>query len=301
MLIRTESKLSGLVAGISAFLLWGILPLYWKGLAVLPSGLILCHRIVWSCVLMLGIISLGGRWQEVRKIVADARSFGLLCLSGGLLALNWLTYIWGVNAGFVLEASMGYYINPLVNVLFGFLFFRDRLRVLQILAICLAATGVGYVIVSYGRIPWIALTLAFTFGFYGLIRKKVKAEPMPGLLLEMMILGLPALGVLLLQGGSGMSPGQGRVWIWILLLGSGVITTLPLLLFTFCARSLRLVEVGILQYLAPTCMFLLGVFVFQEPFSGHRLIAFVFIWSGVIFYVLEAVFFLKKTAYISNK
>lgn len=194
---------------------------------------------------------------------------------------------------------MGYYINPLVNVLLGFVFFRDRLRVLQILAIGMAAIGVGYLIVNYGRVPWIALTLALSFGFYGLIRKKVAVQPMPGLLLEMMILSLPALGFLLIREGSGAAPETVEIWTWALLLGSGAITALPLLLFTFCARNLRLVEVGILQYLAPTCMFLLGVFAFQEPFPVQRLIAFLFIWAGVIFYVLEAVFFLRKTSRLS--
>ncbi len=287
---------AGLISGILAFLLWGILPLYWKALGLLPAPMILCHRIIWSCALMLVVVLISGRWSEVKLIFSNPGRLGLLCLSGALLSLNWVTFIWGVNAGYVLEASMGYYINPLLNVLLGFIFFRDRLRVLQILAVCMAAIGVGYLIVNYGRVPWIALILAFSFGFYGLIRKKVSVEPMPGLLLEMMILSLPALGVLLIQDRPDAPLEQAGLWIWFLLMGSGLITALPLVLFTFCARNLRLVEVGILQYLAPTCMFLLGVFAFQEPFPIQRLIAFLFIWSGVIFYVLEAVFFLKKTA-----
>ncbi len=292
---------AGLLSGILAFLLWGILPLYWKALGLLPATMILCHRIIWSCALMLVVVSISGRWAEVKLIFSNPGRLWLLCLSGALLSLNWVTFIWGVNAGYVLEASMGYYINPLVNVLLGFVFFRDRLRTLQILAICTAAVGVGYLIVNYGRVPWIALTLAFTFGFYGLIRKKVSVEPIPGLLLEMMILSLPALGVLLIRESSAAVQGQPGIWIWVLLLGSGAITALPLLLFTFCARNLRLVEVGILQYLAPTCMFLLGVFAFQEPFPVQRLIAFLFIWVGVIFYVLEAVFFLRKTSRLTAK
>ena len=298
--MQTEKNTgAGLLSGILAFLLWGILPLYWKALGLLPANMILCHRIIWSCALMLVVVSISGRWGEVKLIFSNPKRLWLLCLSGALLSLNWVTFIWGVNAGYVLEASMGYYINPLVNVLLGFVFFRDRLRVLQILAIGMAAIGVGYLIVNYGRVPWIALTLALSFGFYGLIRKKVAVQPMPGLLLEMMILSLPALGFLLIREGSGAAPETVEIWTWALLLGSGAITALPLLLFTFCARNLRLVEVGILQYLAPTCMFLLGVFAFQEPFSVQRLIAFLFIWAGVIFYVLEAVFFLRKTSRLS--
>lgn len=290
-----EKNIPGLVAGISAFLLWGVLPLYWKELQSLPALTILCHRIFWSFVFMLAAISLSRRWRDVTNVFRTKKSLSLLSLSGFLLSVNWLTYIWGVNAGYVLQASMGYYINPLVNVLLGFLFFRDKLRSLQIVAITLAAVGVGYLVLNYGQVPWIALTLAFTFGFYGLIRKKVAVEPMPGLLVEMMLLSLPALICLVstgFQGGQALESGRG--YILALLLGSGLVTASPLLLFTFCARRLRLVEVGILQYLAPTCMFLLGVFAFQEPFSLHRLISFVFIWAGVIFYVLESVVHLKK-------
>ncbi|MCF8038108.1 MAG: EamA family transporter RarD [Desulfohalobiaceae bacterium] len=296
-----EKNTSGLLAGILAFLLWGILPLYWKGLHQLPAATILGHRIFWSFVFMVLVISLSGRWGEVRDVFRAKKGFWLLCLSGLLLAINWLTYIWGVNAGYVLQASMGYYINPLVNVLLGFLFFQDKLRSLQILAITLAAVGVGYLVFNYGQIPWIALTLAFTFGFYGLIRKKVAVEPLPGLLVEMMILSCPALIYLLISGFQDGTPLKSyAVWVWVLLFGSGIITALPLLLFTFCARRLRLVEVGILQYLAPTCMFLLGVFAFHEPFPVHRLIAFLFIWSGVLFYVLESFFYLRTMARINR-
>lgn len=296
-----EKNAPGLLAGILAFLFWGILPLYWKGLHQLPAGTILGHRILWSFVFMMIAISLSRRWGEVIDVFRAKKGFWLLCLSGLLIAVNWLTYIWGVNAGYVLQASMGYYINPLVNVLLGFVFFRDKLRNLQILAIILAAIGVGYLVFNYGQIPWIALTLAFTFGFYGLIRKKVAVEPIPGLLVEMMILSGPALIYVLITGFQEGIPLKSYAgWVWFLLLGSGIITALPLLLFTFCARRLRLVEVGILQYLAPTCMFLLGVFAFHEPFPVHRLIAFLFIWSGVLFYVLESFFYLRSLARINR-
>ncbi len=284
---------SGLLAGIGAFTLWGFLPIYWKGLAALPATEILCHRIVWSFVFVALILTLSRRWLEVISLFSSKKSVLLLGFSSLLLSVNWLTYIWGVNAGFVIEASLGYYINPLVNVLLGCLVFRDKLRPLQLLAIFLAAAGVLNLVFNYGQVPWIALVLAFTFAIYGLIRKVVRTESLPGLWLETAIMSGPALAFLLL------SPGQGsftalELQIDLLLIGAGLVTSLPLLLFAFSARRLRLVEVGILQYIGPTIMFLLGLFVFEEPFSAARLISFVFIWTGIIIYMGEGIWFLKK-------
>jgi chloramphenicol-sensitive protein RarD len=279
----------GLAAGLAAFLTWGLLPFYWKALADVTAREILCHRMVWSFVFVGLILTLQGRWRE---LVGSISRQNLLYFSGTslLLSVNWLTYIWGVNAGYVLEASMGYYINPLVNVLLGFIFFRDRLRPMQLAAIGLAAAGVLNLVINYGRFPWIALTLAFTFGFYGLIRKVVRVESLPGLFYETTIMSGPALAYLLFLNSSGelrfleLSPGTD-----LLLAGAGVATSFPLLMFAFSARRLRLVEVGIMQYLAPTCMFVLGAFVFQEPFTPVHLLSFLLIWSGVAVYVLELV------------
>ncbi len=288
-----KSLLGGLLAGIGAFGLWGLLPAYWKGLHQVPAPEIFCHRVLWCLVFVLIILALQKR---LRELLVSKSSLGLLSISAGLLCINWLTYIWGVNAGYVLDASMGYYINPLVNVLLGCIFFRDRLRPLQLLAILLAAIGVGYMVYSFGRFPWIAVTLALTFGFYGLIRKKIHVESLPGLSIEMSVLCLPVLGYLALRHGQGMGALGGiDVQVDVLLVGAGAVTAIPLLLFAFCARRLRLVEVGILQYLAPTGMFLLGVFAYQEPFNFSRLLSFIFIWTGIVIYVLESVWFYKRS------
>lgn len=285
--------ISGLLAGVGAFGLWGLLPAYWKGLRAVPAPEIFCHRVLW-CLVFVGIVL--ALQKRLPELAMSRRSLSLLCLSGGLLCINWLTYIWGVNAGFVLDASMGYYINPLVNVLLGRLFFKDRLRPLQVLAIFLAATGVGYLVISFGRLPWIALTLALTFGFYGLIRKKVRVESLPGLGIEMAVLSLPALAFLLFRHWHGLGAlGNINVQVDFLLVGAGAVTAVPLLLFAFCARRIRLVEVGILQYLAPTGMFLLGVFAYHEPFNVSRFLSFLFIWGGIALYVTESVWFYRRT------
>jgi chloramphenicol-sensitive protein RarD len=288
-----KSTVAGLLAGIGAFGLWGLLPAYWKALHQVAAPEIFCHRVIW-CLVFVAIVL--GLQRRLPDLMVSWRSLGLLGISGGLLCINWLTYIWGVNAGYVLDASMGYYINPLVNVLLGCIFFRDRLRPLQFLAILLAAVGVGYMVYSFGRFPWIALTLALTFGFYGLIRKKISVESLPGLGIEMSVLCLPALGYLIFRHGHGLGAlGNVSLEVDVFLVGAGAVTAVPLLLFAFCARRLRLVEVGILQYLAPTGMFLLGVFVYNEPFNVSRLLSFIFIWTGIIIYVLESVWHFQRT------
>ncbi len=286
---------SGLFAGLGAFLIWGVLPVYWKALGAVPAAEILCHRIVWSFVFVALILTLCRRWQEVSSLLRSRQSVGLLAISSLMLSVNWFTYIWGVNAGFVLEASLGYYINPLVNVLLGCLVFRDRLRRLQVLAILLAAAGVLNMVLNYGRVPWIALILAFSFAMYGLIRKVVRTESLPGLWLETAIMGAPALGFLLLQESQGSFASLG-LEVDLLLAGAGLVTSLPLLLFAFSARRLRLVEVGILQYIAPTSMFLLGLLVYKEPFNLAKLISFICIWIGIIIYMAESIWYLKRVA-----
>jgi chloramphenicol-sensitive protein RarD len=288
-----KSTLAGLLAGIGAFGLWGLLPAYWKALHQVPAPEIFCHRVLWCLVFVLLVLALQKRLSE---LTVSRTSLGLLGISGTLLCINWLTYIWGVNAGYVLDASMGYYINPLVNVLLGCIFFRDRLRPLQVLAILLAAVGVGYMVYSFGRFPWIALTLALTFGFYGLIRKKIAVESLPGLSIEMSVLCLPVLGYLAFRHGQGLGAlGTINAQVDLLLIGAGAVTAVPLLLFAFCARRLRLVEVGILQYLAPTGMFLLGVFAYREPFNISRLLSFIFIWTGIAVYILESVWHYRQS------
>ncbi|MBU1004176.1 MAG: EamA family transporter RarD [Proteobacteria bacterium] len=299
MPVRPQASLnvSGGLAAFTAFLSWGLLPVYWKALGMVPALELLCQRITWSLLFMGLLLAAMGRLGEVRRAVTSRRTMLLLTASSALISLNWFTYIWAVNSGHVVECSLGYFIAPLVNMLLGFLFFRDRLRPLQVLAILLALAGVMNLVVGYGRFPWIALTLAFSFGLYGLVRKVVQVESAPGLFLETLILGLPASGYLLLLWAQGAGAlGAHGPQIDTLLVGAGVVTALPLMAFAFGARRLSLVTLGVLQYVAPSCMFLLGVFVYGETFSPAHRTTFLLIWAGIALYTTEGTMQLRRAA-----
>ncbi len=289
----------GFLYGIAAYVIWGFLPLYWKALQEVPAGEILANRIVWSFVFVMLLLALRGNWRWLRPALKQRRVLLTFTATALLLGINWFTYIWAVNAGFVIETSLGYFINPLVNVLLGFVFLHERLRKGQLAAITLAVAGVLYLTFSYGAFPWIALTLAFTFGFYGLLRKTAPLGSSEGFALETAVLFLPALGVMgyLNQIGRG-SFAQGSWQTSLLLMGVGVITAVPLLLFAAAARRITLTNIGLLQYIAPTIQFLLGVYVFDEPFGPERLVGFILIWTALIIYSLESIWMsrLKKTA-----
>ena len=286
----TSSLRHGLLAAGGAFLMWGLLPVYWKGLGRVGPLEIIAHRIVWSAVFSALVLTLQGRWDEIRSAVGLAASRWLLLASSALLAVNWFVFIFAVNTGRVVEASLGYYINPLVNVLLGFVFFRDRLTRVQSLAILLAVIGVGNMVWAHGRLPWISLVLAFSFGLFGLVRKVVRVKPLPGLFLESSLLGIPSALFLvsLGLGGTGALFTAGPL-IDVLLLGAGAITATPLLLFAYGARRLRLTTLGVMQYIAPTGMFLLGVLAYGEPFTRVHLVTFSCIWAGVGLYTWEGV------------
>jgi len=280
----------GLIYGLGAYLLWGFMPIYWKLLHHVPALETLAHRTVWSLVFVAAILTLRRQWQWLRHTLRDYRTLGLFLLIAVLLAFNWGVYIWAVNAGFIVETSLGYFINPLVNVVLGVLFLQERMRPAQWIAIGLAATGVIYLTVSYGSLPWVALSLAFSFAFYGLLKKKVSLRPMDGLFLETAMLALPALIFLLYLGSTGVGAlGHSDGWTTFLLPFTGIATALPLLLFAIAAKSVTLSTLGVLQYLAPTIQFMLGVFVYHEPFSPDRLIGFSFIWMALIVYTLEGI------------
>ena len=286
---------SGLLAGLAAFSAWGLLPIYWKELGQIPTLEILCHRIVWSALFSGLFLTATGRWHEAGGAFRAPENRRMIWSSGMLIGVNWFVYIWAVNAGHVVEASLGYYINPLVNVLLGFLFFKDRLRRPQLAAILLAALGVANLILSLGIVPWISLVLALTFALYGLVRKMMRVESLPGLFFETTALSIPAaayLAWLFLTGAAGM--GRFGTGTDLLLVGAGLVTSLPLLAFAFSTRRLRLVTVGILQYIAPTCMFLLGVFVYGEPFTLSHLITFACIWGGIALYVGDTVLLSRR-------
>ncbi|MFH1915586.1 MAG: EamA family transporter RarD [Pseudomonadota bacterium] len=288
---RPQSDITaGFLATIAAFLAWGLLPVYWKSLQGVAPLEILCHRILWSLVFIAVILTFKHRWAETFAPLRSPRNLLILSLSSLTIAVNWLIYIWAVNNGNVLATSLGYYINPLVNVLFGFLFFRERLNPLQTTAIGLAALGVLNSVVGYGELPWISLTLAVTFACYGLLRKIASVESLPGLFLETMVLAPAALlYVLHLQaaGSSGFLAGNTR--IDLLLVGAGAATALPLIGFAFGTRRLRLTTIGLLQYIAPSIAFMLGIFAYNEPFGPSHLLTFALIWSGLALYTVDSV------------
>jgi len=287
-------SLSGLLAATFAFVCWGLLPLYWKALAAVSAQEIICHRIVWSLACTGLLLIAQGRLAEVRKALGTRRDMLLLAASSSLIGLNWFLYIWAVNAGHVLEASLGYYLNPLVNVALGRMVFRDKLRRPQAIAVGLAATGVAVQLVMQGRLPWIALCLAVSFGLYGMVRKLMTVESLPGLFLETMMLAGPAAAYLLWLAAQGLG-GMGHLGLGTdaLLVGAGLVTTVPLLAFAFGARQITMTTLGVLQYLGPTGMFLLGALVYGEPFGTWQAVTFGFIWAGVILYTADGVLRLR--------
>jgi chloramphenicol-sensitive protein RarD len=276
----------GLLAAICAYLIWGLFPLYWKLLAAVPALEIMAHRIVW-CALFVGLwLTLRDGWGWLRQL--SPRLLALLGASALLIGFNWWLYIWAINADHIVETSLGYFINPLINVLLGVAVMRERLRPAQWLAVAIAAAGVLWLAIQAGRPPWIALGLGLSFGGYGLIRKLAVIASLKGLMVESGLLLLPALGYLGWlashgQGGFGhLNPG-----IDTLLVLGGLVTALPLVLFAIGARSIPLSLMGFLQYLTPSILLLCGVFLYKEPFSSTQAIGFGCIWTALLIYAID--------------
>jgi chloramphenicol-sensitive protein RarD len=292
----SRSPRAGLAYALGAYLAWGVVPSYFKLLAHVPPLVVLAHRVVWSVVFLTLLLMLQRKWGEVRDALRDRRTLALLGASTVMIAVNWYVFIWAVGNGRVLHASLGYFINPLVNVLLGVIVLRERLRPGQVAGLMLAAAGVGVMTVSTGGVPWVALSLAFSFGFYALFRKTAHVAPLAGLSVETALLLPLALLVvagvtparILPDGVPHVSSGTG-----FLLAAAGVVTAVPLLMFAAGAKRLRLSTLGFLQYVAPTCQFMLAVFAYHEPFRREQLLSFAFIWAGLIAYTLETVLFLQ--------
>ncbi len=278
---------NGLLYALGAYIMWGLFPIYWKWLQAVPALQVIGHRIVWSFVLLVVVIIATRQWTKFRSTLT-LRILGIYFVAGLLLSVNWLIYVWGVNAGHIVETSLGYFINPLLSVLLGMIFLGERLRPAQWVAIGLAAFGVIYLTLTYGSLPWIALSLAFTFGFYGLVKKVAPLGSLYGLTLETGLMFLPALGYLIFAESTGQAAfGHiGNVSV-LLLVGAGVVTTIPLLMFASAARRIPLTMVGVMQYIAPTLQFLIGVLIYKEPFSTSRLIGFSLVWTALIFFWAE--------------
>ena len=279
----------GILYGIAAYGLWGFFPIYWKFLREVSALQIIGHRIGWSFLLLLAYILATRQWGEFRSASFRLKTAGIYTAAAALLSLNWLIYVWAVNANYIVETSLGYFINPLLSVLLGVFLLRERLRPLQWLPIGLAAIGVGYLAIVYGRLPWIALSLAVTFAFYGLAKKLAPLGSLFGLALETGI-GFP---VALFYLGLVEAAGAGAflhtsVTTDLFLIGAGVVTTIPLLLFASAAKRVPLTLIGLLQYIAPTLQFLIGVFVYKEPFDRAHLIGFVIVWCALVIFAIES-------------
>jgi chloramphenicol-sensitive protein RarD len=277
------------LSGLSAYLLWGLFPLYFPLLEPAGGVEIVAHRVLWSLVFIALLLTGTGRWRDVRRVLADRRTLLVLGAAAVFIAVNWLVFVYGVNSGHVVETSLGYFINPLVSVLLGVAFFAERLRPMQWTAVAVATVAVVVLTVDYGRPPWIALALAASFGLYGLMKKLVRVDAAPGLFVETALVALPAaafLAILHAQGhGTFGAAGPGNA---LLLVSSGVATAVPLLLFAAATRRIPLSTVGLLQYLTPLMQLAVGVFVDGEPMPPARLAGFGLVWVALAVFTADS-------------
>ncbi|MEI6207517.1 MAG: EamA family transporter RarD [Desulfuromonadales bacterium] len=287
--LKNHEAGAGLGCGILAYLIWGFFPVYFKSLASVPSLQVVAHRVVWSILFLFLLIAVRSRLTDVQNALKSRRSLLILVTTAFLIATNWLVFIIAVGHAQVLQASLGYFITPFVSVLLGFLFLKERLRRMQLFGMLLATCGVLLLTVQYGHIPWAALTLALTFGSYGLLRKIVEVDALIGLTVETFLVAPVALGYLIFvsSNGTGAFPISG-ITVNSLLMLAGVVTAVPLLLFATAARRLKLATIGFLQYITPTLHFLLAVLVYGESFTLSNLSSFILIWSGLCFYSVDA-------------
>jgi chloramphenicol-sensitive protein RarD len=278
----------GPLLAAGAYLLWGVLPIYWRALAGVPALEILLHRIVWSLAVVLVLLAVRKEWQWLADGLRRPAIFRVFLVTAALLAVNWLVYLWANNNGHIVETSLGYFITPLVSVVLGLAVLHERMRPGQWLSVGIAALGVLFLVLTAGGWLWISLALALSFGFYGLLRKTARLGSLEGLTVEMAILFLPALGYLLLLSAQGEAAfGAAGASTTTLLALSGIVTAVPLLLFASGARLVPLTTLGLLQYIAPTMQFCIGVFVYHEPFDTARLLGFSIVWFALAVYSLE--------------
>jgi chloramphenicol-sensitive protein RarD len=275
---------AGALYAVLAYGVWGLLPIYWKFFGGISPIEVLSHRMIWSLAFLSLLLLAQHRLPEVRELLRSPRRVGWLLLTASLLTFNWGLYIYGVNTDRVVETSLGYYINPLVTVLLGFVFLEERLHWGQTLAVVLATIGVGYFVLQFGSVPWIALGLAFSFAFYGLLRKMVAVAPMVGLVVETALI-TPIVLLLIISWAMSGTCHFGTTWpITLLFIGAGIATSLPLLWFNNAAKRLRLSTLGFFQYMAPSIQLLLGTLIYREPFTPTHLVTFCLIWTALALY-----------------
>ena len=298
---QRDATTAGLLFALGAYLIWGLSPVYFKALAAVPPLEILSHRVAWSVALLAAAAALSGTLGELGRSLASPRARLTLGATTVLISANWLLYIWAVNTGHLLEASLGYFVNPLVNVVLGVVFLREPLSRPQGVAVALAGAGVLWLVLSYGRFPWISLTLATTFGLYGLLRKSAGVGALTGLLAETALLAPAALLYLGLRAAGGTGA-FGAGWrVSLLLAAAGAVTAVPLLWFAVAVRRLRLSTMGFLQYLAPSLQFALAVWLYREPFTRSHLATFGLIWTSLGLYSWDALWRLRAVELPSSR
>lgn len=278
---KANTVRSGVIFALFAYSMWGVAPIYFKTLQMIPAPEVLMHRVVWSVLVLLVLLTAVKQWSKIKVALRSPKVMLTLLAAGLLLALNWLLFIWAVNNNHLLESSLGYYVNPLINVFFGRLFLGETLRPIQKLAVLIAAVGVGLLVFSYGQLPWIALTLAISFSIYGLLRKQVSVDSMPGLFIETLMM-LPVALIywfFFAEVSSNFSANSSQ--LNMLLMAAGVVTTAPLLCFTAAARRIRYSTLGFFQYIGPSIMFALAILLYDEPLSEARLVTFGFVWLAL--------------------
>jgi chloramphenicol-sensitive protein RarD len=280
-------SLSGFLYALTAYLLWGFLPLYMKALAHIPPVEVIAHRVVWSLPIALMVLAWLGRTGDLKAALKSPRMLGMGAMTAALISVNWGIYVWAIGSGHALDAALGYYINPLFSIFLGAVLLRERMGRTQMAAIALAVVAVGILTWEAGRLPVVALGLTLTWGFYAYLKKRLPIGPNQGFTLEVLILLIPAvayIGWLQAQGTGHFL--EGVSWDNVLLLGCGIVTAVPLMIYANGAKRLTLSTIAIMQYIAPTLIFLTAVFVFNEPFSGVKLMAFSLIWVALVIYSL---------------
>ncbi len=280
----------GVWYALGAYVFWGVTPIFWNLLHGVPAPEMLAHRIVWSIPLLVGVIAIRRRWSVIRRVFSSPKTARTAALAGGLLAVNWGLYVWAVTSGHIVDASLGYYINPLVSVALGVIVLHERLRAAQKAAVAIAAVGVAGMAVMLGVVPWISLTLAFSFGFYGLLKKgEAAAPPLEGLLGETTVLALPALVYLGYLSGRGDASFGSDPQLSLLLVAAGAVTVFPLLLFGAAAQRIPLSMVGLLQYIAPSLQLVVGIWLYGETMGMADIFGFATVWIALALYSVDNV------------
>jgi len=289
---HTKEQKEGVISTITAYLLWGILPLYWNLMSNVSAVEILANRIIWSLVFTMFFIMIQSKWSEIKKSFNSLKEIQFLIYRSIFIGCNWLTFVWAVNNNRVLECSLGYYINPLTTVLLGYIFLKEKLNRFQIISLFLTVIAVSLLVLNYGKLPWVSIIITVTFAFYSLFKKTTTIKPLPGLAAEAAVLTPPALIYLaIISFNSGQFYFE-KISITdnILLLCSGIATAIPLLLFAYGIKKIRMTTIGLLQYIAPSCTFLLGIFIFKENYTGLTIVAFLLIWVSIVIFSWKAIF-----------